>query len=565
MPTHPLAAVGRVPVPEADGTAPTPVPTQATRQVVTTRDGISLSTDVYLPKLAETQPVPTVLTRLPYDKAGRYTFWDKLADRFMSRGFAVVVQDVRGKFGSDGEREPFVNEVADGADTLDWIVDQAWSNGNVGMFGDSYYGFTQWAAVSTKHPALKAIVPRVTSSDLFLNADPASMPSVAMREWLVHTWSHPYLSFDPYASSIPTPSYTMPEGHDHVLATMAELGAGAADGSLERRIFPDGWPAESLEIPALHMSGFYDNCLPGQLVEWQRATTSPAAAHQFLRLGSTDHEDFPWRELGTPLEDHETDDDAATLYLDRELEEPLSFLDHYLNERGGRWAAPTVRYGTTAGYEQVADQWPPAHARPVALTLDHFDTSLADRGRLTGLTDTAAAAGSESITWTHDPQSPAPYLADSEFSQCSELPDESFLHARTDIVVFDTVPVGRPVDLCGAVSFTGTIDAATATTHVVARLLDLYPTGEARVIAYGAVVADTSAGPAAVEVPMVETSYRVRPGHSLRLAISTACFPLYGVHPGHDGDPWDLSTTTAVDQTLTSTSAQPAQLRLSVR
>ena len=97
--------------------------------------------------------------------AGRYTFMPQLAPHFTDRGYAFVVQDVRGKFRSEGETMPFVHEIEDGYDTLEWIVSQPWSNGSVGMWGDSYYGYTQWAVVASGHPALKAIVPRVTSTD----------------------------------------------------------------------------------------------------------------------------------------------------------------------------------------------------------------------------------------------------------------------------------------------------------------------------------------------------------------------------------------------------------------
>ena len=128
------------------------------------RDGVHLATDVYLP--GGPGPFPAVLVRLPYDKNGRYCWIPFLATHFVARGYAFVPQDVRGRFRSEGEPVAFVNEVPDGYDTIDWIARQPWSNGDVGMWGDSYYGFTQWAAVASGHPALKAIVPRVTFADL---------------------------------------------------------------------------------------------------------------------------------------------------------------------------------------------------------------------------------------------------------------------------------------------------------------------------------------------------------------------------------------------------------------
>jgi putative CocE/NonD family hydrolase len=133
---------------------------RADQVMVSMRDGVRLATDVYLPE--QPDHLPTVLIRLPYDKSGRFSFMPQASRLFNERSYAFVVQDVRGKVRSEGPQEPFVHEVADGWDTLEWISAQPWSNGIVGTFGDSYYGFTQWAAAASGHPALRAIVPRVT-------------------------------------------------------------------------------------------------------------------------------------------------------------------------------------------------------------------------------------------------------------------------------------------------------------------------------------------------------------------------------------------------------------------
>lgn len=566
MPTHPLAAPGRIPVADYDGTSSVaPTPRQATDVAIQMRDGVMLAAHVYLPDLARHQAVPVILARLPYDKGGRYTFWHMISDRFTAHGFAVVVQDVRGKFGSEGETYPFRAEVQDGKDTLDWIIEQEWCDGNVGMFGDSYYGFTQWAAASTKHPALKAIVPRVTSSDLFVHAHPDAIPSIPMREWLAHTFAHQFLSYDPYTSWMPEPAYHAPLGHESVEATIRSFVEAVTDGSLQETLFPEGWPAASLEIPALHISGWYDNCLPGQLREWRRARDSPAAAHQYLRVNSTDHEDFPWRELGAPLDNHEEDDDATTRNLDGVMVEVISFLDHYLRGRPGRWSAPTVQFEVTNGLRQVADVWPPSSVGGVKVALTNLADSAVDRGRLTDPTDGEVVAETESVSWTHDPRFPVPFVAESEFGQCADLPDESYVHARPDVLVFDAAPTGAPIDIWGPVTFRGTVNTAGNSTHLVARLLDLYPTGEARLISYGAAVVDTSNGESSVDIDMQETAYRVRPGHALRLVLSTSCFPLYAVHPGTDADPWDTSNPQLADQTLATSPTQPAYLHFNVR
>ena len=114
------------------------------------RDGIRLATALCLGD--DITARPAVLVRLPYDKSGRYTFMPQLAAHFTSRGYVFVVQDIRGKFRSGGDTMPYAHEVTDGYETIDWISQQRWCDGTVGMFGDSYYGYTQWAAVASGHP-----------------------------------------------------------------------------------------------------------------------------------------------------------------------------------------------------------------------------------------------------------------------------------------------------------------------------------------------------------------------------------------------------------------------------
>ena len=129
------------------------------------RDGTILRADVYRPAVAG--PVPTLLTRTPYDRSQPMAVGaapDPLSAT--ARGYAVVIQDVRGRFGSDGAFVPFVNEANDGYDTVEWLAAQPWCDGNVGMYGASYVGYTQWMAASQQPPHLRAIAPVVATSDL---------------------------------------------------------------------------------------------------------------------------------------------------------------------------------------------------------------------------------------------------------------------------------------------------------------------------------------------------------------------------------------------------------------
>lgn len=545
---------------------PAAVDRRAEAQLVAMRDGVRLATDVYLPAGDDTGLL-TVLVRLPYDKSGRYTFMASIAAYLNAHGFAAVVQDVRGKFRSEGERVPFANELADGYDTLEWIVAQEWCGGAVGMLGDSYYGFTQWAAAASGHPALRAIVPRVTGSRFMEMFSSGAVPKIPLYEWAAHTFATSGLLDRNVLSERPLAGYDgiAPDAERMPAAIERQLVAACDDGSLLRGVFPGGPPAERLELPALHVGGWWDNLQRSQLDDWAAAGAAPAAAHQYLRMNATDHEDFELIEDGQRHDDHESDDDALLRYLPRMLDEPISFLRHYLSGQPGRWHAPRVRFRLANADWQVADRWPPQDTETVELQLGDGGRSLLDADGGTLRSSGSRGAEATTVEWTHDPSDPVPFLTENEWGQLAGLPDERELHARADVPTFTSAAQAGHCDIVGSVELALTIAAGAPSTHVIVRLLDVYPDGRARMILEGATLAQTGGGPHAIGVRLGDTAYRLRPGHRLRVAISSSCYPLYIVHPGTAEDPWRPSTARSSRQRLQIGGADGAVLRLPIR
>ncbi len=128
-------------------------------------DGVTLATDHYAPLPGGRYPV--ILIRTPYHRAGGGSLIAGLfAWQYATFGYHVLCQDVRGRFDSEGEYVPFLHEAEDGRATLDWLAEQPWCDGNIGMWGASYLGYCQWAAAATGAPQLKALAPLITSSNL---------------------------------------------------------------------------------------------------------------------------------------------------------------------------------------------------------------------------------------------------------------------------------------------------------------------------------------------------------------------------------------------------------------
>ena len=133
-------------------------------QRVPMRDGIHLDTNVYHP--AGAARYPAILIRTPYGKAADFP---TAYSSFIQHGYAVVMQDVRGRYGSEGVFDALSQEGPDGYDTLNWIAAQPWSDGKVGMIGGSYLGIAQWQVALLNNPHLKAIFPVVSGSDDYLD------------------------------------------------------------------------------------------------------------------------------------------------------------------------------------------------------------------------------------------------------------------------------------------------------------------------------------------------------------------------------------------------------------
>jgi putative CocE/NonD family hydrolase len=155
--------------------------------MVPMRDGVRLATDVWVP--AGGGPAPVLLVRLPYGKERTFYYaYGLLPNIFIliEAGYAVVYQDCRGTFRSGGEFTPMVSEPSDGADTVAWLLEQPWCDGNIGTYGASYLGFVQWASASAGGH-LKAIAPAVTTTDYY--AAPWYSEGGALSLHTIQTWT----------------------------------------------------------------------------------------------------------------------------------------------------------------------------------------------------------------------------------------------------------------------------------------------------------------------------------------------------------------------------------------
>ena len=540
---------------------PAPLDPRARQVMVPMRDGVHLATDVYLPD--GPGPFPSVLVRLPYDKNGRYCWMPFIATHVIARGYAFVPQDVRGRFRSEGEPLAFVNEVEDGYDTIDWLAQQPWSNGAVGMWGDSYYGFTQWAAVAARHPALKAIVPRVTIADIdgwLEGVTPLYGAHYLTEFWSDHhshefavDWTHRPLAgvFDEISEAIGSRCASF----DYVLAR--------SRGGARRPLFPETHPFDALHIPTLHGVGWFDNISPPHMLDYEALVANPATApFQYLHAGSTDHENYDFERVPIAAEDdHAADDEALARMLQGYIGPALDFFDAFLTGRSAPEDVPRVRWHLAGAGWRESPSWPPPGAHELRLYLGDADRAARDA---MGGSLVAEPRERGEATWVHDPDDLVPSTLVNPFTALFEYPDEREVEARTDVMTFTTARFDEPVILAGRAVAHLEVDSDAPSLFLHVKLVDVHEDGRAHALLSGQRVVERPGMGTTAEVYLGHTGYRVLPGHRLRLHVATSDFPVFLPHPGSAENPWYATETRTNRQRLAVGGATPSCLSLTV-
>ncbi|GGT65960.1 esterase [Streptomyces atratus] len=514
--------------------------------MVRMRDGVRLATDVYLPE--GDGPVPAVLVRLPYDKNSRFVFMDTTAERVTARGYALVVQDVRGKFRSEGATSAWNGEVNDGYDSIEWIVNQEWSDGVVGMFGDSYYGFTQWSAVASQHPALRAIVPRVTSTGWAPHVMNPGDPSIRRVPWMEGAFylaSH-WVDRDTYEYQ---PDYSTRPLRDAFEPVFEAIGARsvAFDLTVPHAIPVDAYgtvhPYDARPVPVLHCVGWYDNIGSAQMYDYTQLAKRPGwAAVQYLSADSSDHNGISLE--GAPLPaDHVHSEEVLDLRMDSYIGPALDFYDVFLKGIKSPDSLPKVSWHLGHVGWRTSEVWPPKGARTVSLFLSDAQaaTGAAPGGTLSKQPDAS------SVDWRYDPEALIPSALPMTWVQLQYHPDERATADRDDVLLFTAPTRTEPLDLAGPVELKLDVQSTAPTFDVLAKLLDVAPDGSAHMIVRGDA---QGTGHGELRLDLGHTGYRVRPGHRLALVIASSDFPLYVPNSGTDENPWLATLRKPSTQTL---------------
>ena len=568
--------------------------------MVEMRDGIELATDVYRPAAAEN--CPTLVHRNPYNKSNGSSVGGLIVNPLDAarEGFAVVVQDVRGRFGSEGEWEPFVNEAADGYDTVEWAAEQPWSNGRVGVYGSSYHGVTALQTVVADPPHLEAALAYLTGA----NYHDGWVYSSGAFELGFAFWWVLYLATDT-AGRLDVPA----EAQAELGAKLLELSGNAEDAVTERPLaknpvfdhpaatyaqdwfdhpkYDDYWEAidvtdgiREVDTPILHATGWYDLLLRGHLDLYDAIAETGgerARAEQRFIVGPWDHEAY-----ATLTPDRAGDrkfgyDAAGGTALMGDLS--LRWFGHWLADEGALDDLASVRYYQMGENDwKTASEWPPEHTP----TRFYFRSGGDANGRSGDGRLTDSKPADEPVdSYVYDPDDPVPSVGGRTLHLNLGDPgvkDRAAVETRDDVLVFTSRTLTEPLAIAGSVSVTLYASSSAPDTDFVATLVDVEPEGRCVAIAEGIIRARYRDGsddeqwltPGDVyrfEIDLQAVAHTFGVGHRFRIEVTSSNFPRFDRNPNVAEPIADVAAEDArsATQNVHHTDEHPSHVTLPVR
>jgi putative CocE/NonD family hydrolase len=557
--------------------------------MVPMRDGVRLATDLYRPADVA-GPLPTILIRTPYNKrpapAG-----DDSGRFFASHGYAVVVQDVRGKFASEGQFRIYEHDTTDWPDMFDWIGAQPWSTGKIGTYGCSYLGEGQIIAAQQHHPRHLAAIPQAAGGNIgrvgrrreFWGSVEGGASDLSIN----FGWMPRYASIDKGARPLPNLELasffkTLP-----LIDMTDRAGSPSWDwrNFLERSPDDRWWDDRGyltatarVSVAALHVSSWFDmaqEALEEAQIFRTNALNERARSGQYAIISPTTH----CQSEGAGSETRVGDllvGDARLPYW----ETYLAWFDRWLN--GNQHAIdslPRLQYyviGRNAWHS--SDRWPVKGMTETRFYLGstgHANSAKGD-GRLTLAKPERAGAD----TFTYDPASPVP--ARGGPICCTGNPkdqpgsfDQSDIEQRADVLVYSTDALRDGIELTGPMKAVIALSSDAPDTDVTIKVLDVFPDGRVMNMQEGITRARYRDGfdqvrlmkPGViydVPVDLHATSWYLPPGHRLRVEVSSSNFPRFDRNLNTGGRNYDETTWRSATNSVHHSPAHASRLILPV-
>ncbi len=500
--------------------------------VIPMRDGVRLAADLFLPKPGGKWP--TVLIRTPYN---RKTPSNASYRYFVRRGYAVLIQDVRGRFASEGAFGSIVQEGPDGSDTIGWIAAQPWSDGSVVMAGSSYLGMTQWWAALQNNPHLFAISPFTSGDDEYIDryySNGGALQAGHRLLWLAENLTPPSRVkplFQSYIGHLPLRTADLSATGEVLPGWRAALSHPSRDAFWKQTSVRE--QMGKISVPVLSFGGWFDDYAPSDLDAFSRLAKRGEQIETWI--GPWSHDPgwrFPTRGFGPeadiPIRLKQAD------WFDRWRAKPRG---SYAAERN----APLLHIfvmGPNVWREER--EWPLARTRYTPLYMrssGHASTKSGD-----GTLQWQPVLKSPNDTFSYDPKNPVPTIGGAICCESSIMPpgplDQSSVENRPDVLVYTSSPLTGDTEVTGPVRAVLYVSTSANDTDFTAKLVDVQPDGKPLLVTDGiqrlryrlsldkpVFVKRNTAYQISVDCGV--TSYVFAPGHRIRVEISSSNFPRF--------------------------------------
>jgi putative CocE/NonD family hydrolase len=549
-----------------------------------TGDGVTLRADIYRP--SGTGKFPVLLQRTPYDKGNTSEF----AFLAASRGYLVVVQDVRGRFASEGEWYPFKYETQDGYDTVEWAASLPNSNGKVGMFGGSYVGATQLLAAIGHPPHLVGICPIITASNYHENW---TYHGGAFEQWFNESWTS-FLAQDSLnrlvrnetdalinSTVLPLRQYPLfnlrlDPGSASTTAKLAPyfldwLNHSQYDGYWKQWSIEENYT--NIQVPALTIGAWYDIFQGGSLRNYlgmkAQAGNKPARTGQRLLMTIGGHAGTG-RKIGAvdfgPAAE-EFDGDTAT----------LDWYDYLLLGKQNEFATekPVKIFVMGENKWRYEDTWPLERAKEASYFL--HSSGKANGASGDGSLSTETNPSEMPDTFKYDPANPVPTVGGPLCCDAGHLApgpqDQTEVEKRPDVLVYSTPPLDQDLEVTGPVRLYLYAKSSEVDTDFTAKLVDVWPGGFAQNLTEGILRARYRESTAAASplipgriykfnIDLWSTSNVFLKGHRIRVEVSSSNFPRFDRNLSFLGEGGTGSTFVDATNTIYHDTAHPSALVL---
>jgi putative CocE/NonD family hydrolase len=503
--------------------------------MVPMRDGVKLAVDVYRP--AKESKYPVILNRTPYSRK------NKLLEGpyYARRGYVYVAMDCRGRYDSEGEWEPFINEPPDGYDSVQWCAEQDWSDGNVGMIGASYEGWVQWHAAKEHPPALKCLIPMVPPTDPFLDFPYRyGVFFLTGAIWWANIVAEreANLSFTG-AGKLSKALNKLPlDQVDNVMGKNIPF----FDKWIENDTYNDYWKRigfldamKEIDLPALHISGWFDGSCNATRINYM-TMVGYGKPNQHLLYGPWPHAINSTTKMGA------LDFGAgAIIALD---ETCLRWFDHWLKgiDNGVEKQPPVRVFVMRENKWRTFTAWPPAEAEAQRwyLSSDGMANGIKGNGRLL-----REEPGNEEpdrfFYYPADAELPADTAVDltkqSEGGPVDMNKGEAFKELHEKSLVYTSAPLEQTAVIAGPVRVKLYAATSAKDTDWVGVLANVTPDGKCIFLTYGMMRAkfrESYENPTLLEpgkvyeytLELSNTAIKLEKGHRLRLYLDSSFFPV---------------------------------------